>query len=101
MTELPNVQYTHEAGDKKDHKVTVYALSTCGFCRRGLAFLRDNKIEFDFVYVDQIPYEIKNQIKDALTEKYNERVAFPFVVLDDRECMVGFNEEKWKEKFKV
>ena len=25
-------------------ELTVYALSTCGFCKRALAFLRDNSI---------------------------------------------------------
>jgi glutaredoxin len=101
MSEIPSVEYSHEDGQKKDHKVVVYALSTCGFCRRGLAFLRDNSIEFDYIYMDKISYETKSELKDALSEKYKERVAFPFIVIDDAECLVGFNEEKWKDKFKV
>ena len=101
MSEFPNVEYTHEEGQKRDRKIIVYALSTCGFCRRGLAFLRENSFQFDFVYMDQISFELKGTIKDALAEKFKERVAFPFVVIDDSDFIVGFNEEKWKEKFKV
>lgn len=101
MTALEQVQYVTEAGDQKGHEVTVYALSTCGFCRRGLQFLRDNKIAFKYVYVDQLEYDLKQQIKDELQTKYDARVVFPYMVLDSKEVVTGFVEDKWKEVFKV
>ncbi|MHA1889163.1 MAG: glutaredoxin domain-containing protein, partial [Promethearchaeota archaeon] len=55
-SEIPFV----EENGKVDHQdITVYALSTCGFCRRGLQFLRDRQVKFRYVYVDKIPYEVK------------------------------------------
>lgn len=101
MADIEGVEFIHESGEKKDIKVTVYALSTCGFCRRGLAFLRDNSVEFEYVYVDHLPLETKNKVKDVLAEKYKERVAFPFVILNGKEVMVGFSEIRWKDKLNL
>ena len=46
MADIEGVEFIHESGEKKDIKVTVYALSTCGFCRRGLDF-RDNMLNLN------------------------------------------------------
>ena len=88
--------FTHEAGEKKGCKIIVYALSTCGFCKRALAFLRDNSVDFEFLYVDKLDKETKDNIIKNLKEKFDRRVAFPFLIRDDEECMVGFNTEKYE-----
>jgi glutaredoxin len=101
MTFLEQIEYVSEPGDLKGHEVTVYALSTCGFCRRGLQFLRDNKIAFKYVYVDQLDFDLKQRVKDELGAKYDARVVFPYMVLDSKEVVTGFVEDKWKEVFKI
>lgn len=99
---LENLNFKHESGTKKPAKITVYALSTCGFCKRALEFLRENKIEFRYIYVDQQSPQIKVQIKQDLRDNFEERLGFPFVVFDDGKkvkAMVGFREDNWKEAF--
>ena len=91
--DLPFVQ---ESGTVKKNEVTVFALSTCGFCKRGMNYLRDNHVEFKYVYVDQIPFEKKQELKEKLTEKYEKRVAFPFVVVNESVAMVGFLQKEWE-----
>ncbi len=81
--------------------VTVYALSTCGFCKRALAFLRENGIRFRYVYVDSIEFEVKKKLKQALNDTYGKSVGFPYLVIDGREAHVGFSEKDWKEIFKL
>lgn len=93
---LDYLTYTHEPGSKKDRSITVYALSTCGFCRRGLQFLRDHSLDFSYVYVDELPLEVKNRVKKELLDTFHKDVSFPFLVLDDRETLVGFIEPDWK-----
>jgi glutaredoxin-like protein NrdH len=95
------LEYTHEEGTVRDRNVTVYALSTCGFCRRGLQFLRDHSIDFSFVYVDDLPIEVKTKVKKELHSQYKKDVSFPFVVIDDKDTLVGFIEPDWKQTFKV
>jgi glutaredoxin-like protein NrdH len=97
MTEiLETLEYTTE-GTKEGKNICVYALSTCGFCRRALQFLRDSGTKFRFVYVDKLPYDTKQKIKDELKEKFEKRVVFPYCVIDDKEVLVGFVEEDWKQ----
>ncbi|HMF32738.1 MAG TPA: glutaredoxin domain-containing protein, partial [Candidatus Lokiarchaeia archaeon] len=75
-----DLEFTIESGDNSAHDVKVYALSTCGFCARALKYLRENSIAFRFVYVDQLPYEVKDRVKSDLRENYKQSVAFPFLV---------------------
>ena len=99
---LNELDYTIEEGDNNPYDICVYALSTCGFCKRGINFLRENKFKFRYLYVDLIGQDLRLRTKKELSDKYNERIGFPFVVINDGEkILVGFKEEKWKETFKV
>ncbi|MEA2070362.1 MAG: glutaredoxin family protein, partial [Asgard group archaeon] len=94
-----NLEFTHEKGSNKPADITVYALSTCGFCRRALQFLRKNDIDFKYIYVDKQDSSVRIKIKRDLSETYKDhRLGFPFCVIDEGEdIIVGFTEEKWKK----
>jgi len=94
---LESLEYIQEGKKDIGKSVTVYALSTCGFCRSALQFLRNSDCKFQYVYVDKIPYETKQKVKEELQEKYEKRVVFPYLVIDDSEILVGFVEEDWKK----
>lgn len=98
---LESVQYTEVPGQRDNHAITVYALSTCGFCKRALAFLNDNNFAYRYIYVDLIPLETKNEIKEALKNKFKVNIAFPFAVIDDTKYLVGFIEADWKKELGV
>lgn len=90
--EYTTVQLAHS-----DHDVEVYALSTCGFCKRALKFLNDNQISHRYIHVDQIDIDIKNKVKELLKERFGTHVSFPFAVIDNKETLVGFLEIDWKK----
>jgi glutaredoxin len=98
-----DLDFTEENGEKTSHNVKIYALSTCGFCARALKYLRENSISFRFVYVDQLPYEVKDRVKSNLKETYNQSVAFPFMVVDEntdtQKVIVGFLREEYEQIF--
>jgi glutaredoxin len=94
---LDSLVYTPVDGPHREHDITVFALSTCGFCKKALAFLRDQGIAHRFIHVDTIPVETKNEIKRILKETYHDDVAFPFVTIDSREHLVGFIEADWRK----
>ncbi|MFX0095757.1 MAG: glutaredoxin family protein [Candidatus Hodarchaeota archaeon] len=93
------LKFEFEDGQNKAYDVTVYALSTCGFCKRALKFLRENSIAFRYIYVDKLEPDVKQQVKMDLKEKYNTRVAYPFLILDKEKIHIGFNEEDWRGLF--
>lgn len=92
LNELPLVE---RQGTRRGHDIVVYALSTCGFCKRALAFLDEKGFAYRYIYVDQLPIETKNEIKKILKERFNENVAFPFAVIDDSDHLVGFIQPDW------
>ncbi|MHA1110713.1 MAG: glutaredoxin family protein [Promethearchaeota archaeon] len=98
MSEIfSTLEYTSEGSKDVGKDICVYALSTCGFCRRALQFLRDSDCKFKFIYVDKVPYETKQEIKEELKKTFSKRVVFPYCVVDDKEVLVGFVEEDWKQ----
>jgi len=91
------LEYTAVPGGRAAHDVEVYALSTCGFCKRALAFLKDKDIAHRYVHVDLVPLETKSKAKSALAERFKEHVSFPFAVVDGEKTLVGFIEEDWRK----
>jgi len=93
---LDTLDYVSVPGSVRDHDITIYALSTCGFCKRAIAFLNDRKVAYRYIHVDSIPLETKTEVKRLLKEKFKEDVAFPFAVVDGDKHLVGFIEADWK-----
>jgi glutaredoxin len=82
------------AGEKRDHKVMVYTLSTCGWCKKMKALLKDLGVEYSYVDLDQVHGAEAKQVREDL-KKYNPRASAPTLVIDDgSEVIIGFDEEK-------
>jgi glutaredoxin-like protein NrdH len=77
-------------------KVMLYALSTCGWCKKTRAFLDENNVQYDYVYVDLLQGEEKGRVM-AEVGKWNPRLSFPTVVVDDKESVAGFKEDRLRE----
>ncbi|HCO48692.1 MAG TPA: glutaredoxin [Spirochaetaceae bacterium] len=92
---LKELAYVEKKGSIDTHDIVVYALSTCGFCKRALSFLDEKGFSYKYIHVDQLPLETKNEIKKILKERFNENVAFPFAVIDDESHLVGFIQPDW------
>jgi glutaredoxin-like protein NrdH len=76
--------------------VKLYALSTCGWCRKTKALLDDSDLEYDLVYVDLLDKEEKEKILVEV-RKWNPRCSFPTVVIDNKESVAGFKEARLRE----
>ena len=94
---LDTLHYESVAGQKTKPSITVYALSTCGFCKRAMAFLENNGFSYRYIHVDTIPLDVKNEAKRELKELYKADVAFPFVTIDAKDYLVGFIEADWRK----
>jgi glutaredoxin-like protein NrdH len=97
MKEL-DLNFMSEEGVKCDHDLTVYALSTCGFCKKALKFLRENSIKFKYVYYDELDQTLQNKIEDTLVDQFGERLAFPFLVIDCKRYLLGFDQDEWEKE---
>lgn len=85
----------HVNGENKG-KVVLFALSTCGWCRRTRALLEELKVEYSYIYVDLLEGQERGEIVEQV-KRFNSQLSFPTLVIDDEKTIVGFNEEEIKE----
>ena len=87
-----------EGADKGS--LMVYTLSTCVWCKKTKAFLNSLGIQYDFVEVDLLH---EDEREEALTKikQHNPQCSFPTLVINDRECIIGYNEQKIREVLKT
>jgi glutaredoxin len=84
---------------KNKGKVMLYALSTCGWCKRTKELLLVIGVEFDYVYVDLLEGKEQDAAMDNV-ERFNPSGSFPTLVIDDKKCIVGFKEQEIREVFR-
>jgi glutaredoxin-like protein NrdH len=100
MSVEEKLKFTVQEGKDSRHDLTVYALSTCGYCKRALAYLQEKSLAFRYVYIDLLPPDVKTELKDELKEKFQRTLLFPFLVVDGKEATAGFDQEKWNDLLK-
>jgi glutaredoxin len=82
--------------DKGD--VKLYALSTCIWCGKTKKLLKDLDVAYDCIDVDLQDYDEQQEILKEV-KKFNPGGGFPTMVIDNKDCIVGFDEQKIRDKF--
>jgi glutaredoxin-like protein NrdH len=80
-------------------KVMLYALSTCGWCRKTKQLLNDLGVAYDFTDVDHLVGKEKDETLDII-RKWNPACSFPTLIINDSKCIVGFDENNIRESLK-
>jgi glutaredoxin len=94
------MQFSKVNGKKNDHKVTVFALSTCVWCKMTKQFLNENDVSYEFVDVDLLDEEEKKKVRQNITSKGGS-LSYPTVIVDDEVVITGFRKDKLKEALGV
>lgn len=104
MSEFPEfMKKLFEEVDGKNNMqdVSIFTLSTCGWCRKCKAYLKDRDIKYKYIDIDSIEFEEKSKILQYLRENYKpDRIAYPFLVCDDK-FVVGYDPNKYEELMKM
>jgi glutaredoxin-like protein NrdH len=90
------MQFSKVSGQKRQHKVVLYALSTCAWCKMTKQFLKDNDVEFEYVDVDLCEEEDKQKIRQHIQSKGGP-LSYPTIIIDDNMLITGFRKDKIKE----
>jgi glutaredoxin len=87
-------------GKNSKHKVLMYAISTCAWCKLTKNFLKDNDIEYEYVDVDLCNEEDQEKIsRDIL--KRGGRLSYPALIIDNKKLINGFRKDEIKETLKI
>jgi glutaredoxin-like protein NrdH len=89
---------THVEGENRG-KVMLYALSTCGWCKKTKELLSELGVAYDFINVDLLR---GSEQAAAIGEvrKFNPDCNFPTLVINEKKCIVGFKEDDIREALK-
>jgi glutaredoxin-like protein NrdH len=90
------MEFSKISGQKRQHKVTLYALSTCAWCKMTKQFLKENDIEYEYIDVDLCQEEDKQRIRDHIQSKGGP-LSYPTVIIDDDLLITGFRKDELKE----
>ena len=91
-----SMQYSKVSGKKNEHKVVVFALSTCVWCKLTKQFLSDNGVAYEYVDVDLLDVADKNQVHEIIQGKGGS-LSYPTTIIDDETVVTGFRKDQLKE----
>jgi len=75
-------------------EVMLYALSTCGWCRKTKELLNSMGVEYSFVDVDLVPGPDKDVVMNQV-KTWNPACSFPTLVIN-KKCIVGYKDDQIK-----
>jgi len=84
------------AGKNNKHKVFVYALSTCVWCKLTKQYLNESSVEYEYVDVDLLNDEDKMKVHQIIISK-GGMISYPTTIVDDKVLITGFRKDKLKE----
>ena len=93
------VKIEHIEGENKG-KIMLYALSTCGWCRKTKELLDNLSVGYSYLYVDLLEEDDQSNTMDEV-KHWNPRCSFPTTVINDKTCIVGFKEDEIKKALKI
>ena len=88
------------SGKNSKHKVLLYALSTCAWCKKTKKFLKENDIEYEYVDVDLTNDEDHEKIRQDIINRGSEP-SYPTIIVDNKTVITGFRVDLLKEALEL
>ncbi len=86
---------------KKKGNITLYALSTCIWCKKTRRLLDELGADYKVIEVDLIESSEEKESVREQVRKWNREITYPTMVINGEECILGFDEDKIREKVKT
>jgi glutaredoxin len=94
------VKLVKVSGKSSKHKVLMYAISTCAWCKLTKKFLKDKDIEYEYVDVDLCEEEDKEKIRQDILDRGGS-LSYPTIIIDDEILINGFRKDKLAEALEI
>ena len=97
-SELITKPVIERASKNNSHNVLLVSLSNCIACKKTEQFLRATNIEFEKIDVDLCDKKERKEILKDIRSRGGNRsinqIAFPKIIIDDKNMITGFDKEK-------
>jgi len=85
----------HVKGENRG-KIFLFALSTCGWCKKTRMFLEELGVGYNYIYVDLLEGTERDEAVENL-KRWNPQLSFPTLIINDEKTIVGFNKSNIQE----
>ncbi len=92
------MEINHVEGNTKG-EIILYAISTCVWCKKVKKLLNSLNVDYYYMDVDLLDGREREKVEEEVT-KWNPLCSFPTLVINGKECVVGYDEEEIKRKIK-
>ena len=86
------MQTTKVEGTYNKHKVFLYTLSTCGWCKKTKELLKENNVSYEYLDLDTSSKEDQKKAVEVLKSK-NLPIAFPIIMINEDKVIQGFKKD--------
>lgn len=87
-------------GKNNKHRVLLYALSTCAWCKKTKKFLNENGVEYEYVDADLANDEDHEKIRQDIINRGSEP-TYPTIIVDNKKVINGFRIDLLKEALEL
>ena len=81
-----------KVGGRDVGDIKIYTLSTCGWCKKTKAFFNENGIKYSYIDMDKLEGNETDAFR-AQQMKFNRNGSFPTIVINDKDCIIGYDED--------
>ena len=95
---LESIPFTTVEGRQPKQPLTVFALSTCGFCRRAITLLNDSAVAYRYVYVDKLDKVSQDAVRAYVKHTFHTMLSYPFLCIGENDYLTGFIRASWEQE---
>ncbi|MCE5248650.1 glutaredoxin family protein [bacterium] len=82
---------------KNRGNILLFALSTCGWCKKAKRLLDEMGVEYSYIDVDLTEGEERRTVENEMYS-WNPRGSFPTIVINNSTTIIGFSEDEIRKK---
>jgi glutaredoxin-like protein NrdH len=79
---------------KSAGEIMLYALSTCGWCRKAKEILNKLGVAYDYINVDELSEAESAAVEEKEVKKYNSAATYPTLVINHQRAEIDFRAGK-------
>lgn len=94
------MKLTKIPGENNKHRVVMYAISTCIWCRKAKMFLANNNVEYEYIDIDRSSQKDREAIRADILRR-GGRLLYPTIIVDDKVLLTNPTETVLREVLEI
>lgn len=93
---MPIKDYAKKVSGSKKHEIFLFTLSTCVWCMKTRKLLNSLGLEYSYIDLDLLNDDVRDEVEKEFV-RWNPDETFPTIVINNKKCVIGYQEDELKE----